>query len=118
MNCFQIDAKNDTLTSSDLKKGLYSALDRLGKKKKVLVVPPDITRFHSRAGEIAEMVWEYCGQNLTDVLPALGTHRPMTVAEIKRMFGKIPVKLFREHDWREGIITLGEVPGEFVAEVS
>lgn len=118
MDCIQIGTKTETLTASDLMNGLYSALDQLGKKKKVLVVPPDITRFHSRAGELAEMVWEYYGQNLTDVLPALGTHRPMTVMEIKRMFGKIPVRLFCEHDWREEIITLGEVPGEFVAEVS
>jgi nickel-dependent lactate racemase len=34
------------------------------------------------------------------------------------MYGKVPLALFHEHDWREGIVTLGEVPGEFVAEVS
>lgn len=118
MNCIQIGAKTETLTASDLKDSLYSALDQLGKEKKVLVIPPDITRLHSRAGELAEMAWEYYGKNLTDVLPALGTHRPMTAAEIKRMYGKMPLALFREHDWREGIITLGEVPEEFVAEVS
>ena len=115
---FQKGNKNETLTSADLKEGLYIALDKLGDKKKVLAVPPDITRFYSRAGELTEMAWEYYGQTLTDILPALGTHYPMTEAEIKRMFGKTPVGLFREHDWRQGIITLGEVPGEFVSEVS
>jgi nickel-dependent lactate racemase len=42
----------------------------------------------------------------------------MTEAEIKRMFGDVPVDLFREHDWRGGLVTLGEVPAEFVREVS
>jgi nickel-dependent lactate racemase len=118
MDCFQIGAETETLTSSDLKKGLYRALDQLGKKEKILAVPPDITRFHSRAGELTEWVWQYYGHSLTDVLPALGTHRPMTAEEIKRMFGNMPLELFRNHDWREGIITLGEVPGDFVAAVS
>jgi len=30
----------------------------------------------------------------------------------------VPVSLFREHDWRGGLATLGEVPAEFVREVS
>ena len=118
MNCFQIGTETETLTTSDLKKGLNSALDQLGKRKKILAVPPDITRYHSRAGELTQMVWQYYDQSLTDVLPALGTHRPMTAGEFKRMFGQMPRKLCRNHDWRDGIITLGEVPGEFVAEVS
>lgn len=115
---FQKGGKNEILMSADLKEGLCAALDKLGEKKKVLAVPPDITRFYSRAGELTEMAWQYYGQALTDVLPALGTHYPMTEKEIKRMFGKTPVGLFREHDWREGIVTLGEVPGDFVSKVS
>jgi len=110
--------KNANLSADDLRKGLLEALGKLGQKKKILAIPPDITRFYSRAGELTEMAWEYYGDTITDILPALGTHCPMTEAEIKRMFGKIPVGLFREHDWREGIVTLGEVPGEFVKEVS
>jgi nickel-dependent lactate racemase len=34
------------------------------------------------------------------------------------MFGDIPQHLFREHDWRNGVKTLGNVPGEFVKKVS
>jgi nickel-dependent lactate racemase len=30
----------------------------------------------------------------------------------------MPHSLFRVHDWRNGIVTLGEVPGEFMREVS
>ena len=110
--------ENEELLADDLKKGLYKALDTLGKKQKVLAIPPDITRFHSRAGELTEMAWQYYAEKMTDILPALGTHYPMTKAQIKRMFADTPVGLFREHDWRQGVVTLGEVPGEFVKEIS
>jgi nickel-dependent lactate racemase len=81
-------------------------------------VPPDFTRFHSKAGELTEMAWEFYGDALTDVLPALGTHTAMTDSQIATMFGETPRELFRVHDWRNDIVTLGEVPGEFVREVS
>lgn len=111
-------SENDCLTAEDLKDGLFQALDRLGKRRKVLALPPDITRFYSRAGELTRYAWQYYGQTLTDILPAVGTHFAMTEPEIRRMFGDVPVGLFREHDWRGGLATLGEVPGEFVKEVS
>jgi nickel-dependent lactate racemase len=109
---------NSNLTAEDLKQGLYQALDKLGPRKKVLAVPPDITRFYSRAGELTQMAWHYYGGTMTDILPALGTHFAMTEAEIKRMFGDTPPGLFRKHDWRNDIVTLGRVPGEFIKQVS
>jgi nickel-dependent lactate racemase len=106
------------LSPEDMKEGLYSALDGLGTRKKVLALPPDITRFHSQAGALTELAWRYYGQNLTDILPAIGTHRPMTANEISRMFGKTPADLFRVHNWRDNLVTLGQVPGEFLCEIS
>ena len=106
------------LTSEDLKKGLYEALERMGKKHKVLAIPPDYTRLPSRAGELTEYAWQYYGDTLTDVLPALGTHSPMTDHQIAHMFGTLPASLIREHDWRNDVVTLGLVPAEFVKEVS
>jgi len=111
-------SKSDNLSAKDLKQGLYEALDKLGPKQKVLTLPPDITRFYSRAGELTRYARQYYGNKLTDILPAVGTHFAMTKGEIRRMFGDVPVSLFREHDWRRGLATLGEVPGEFVKEVS
>ncbi|MDH7571686.1 MAG: lactate racemase domain-containing protein, partial [Armatimonadota bacterium] len=108
----------DQLTPDDLRQGLYQALDKLGSPKRVLALPPDFTRYHSQAGVLTEMAWEYYGERLTDVLPAIGTHYPMTEAEIRTMFGRVPKELFRVHDWRAGLCTLGEVPADFVAEVS
>ena len=106
------------LSEADLKSGLYAALDKIEKKDKVLALPPDITRFYSRAGILTQFAWEYLGERMVDVLPALGTHFAMTNEEIDRMFGQMPKSLFRTHDWRNDIVTLGQVPGEFVSEVS
>ena len=63
---------------------------RSGRRNKVLCLPPDFTRFHSRAGELTRYAWQYYGERLTDVLPALGTHFPMTGDEIGHMFGDMP----------------------------
>jgi len=106
------------MTNEDLKKGLYEALNLIGEKQKVLAIPPDYTRLPSRAGELTEIAWEYFGNRLTDVLPALGTHSPMTDEQIKHMFGETPRELFRDHDWRNDVVTLGRVPAEFVEEIS
>jgi nickel-dependent lactate racemase len=97
---------------------LFEALGKLGERRKVLAVPPDFTRFHSKSGEFGEYVWEFYGDALTDVLPALGTHKPMSDREIATMFGAVPRSLFRDHDWRNDVVTLGEVPSEFMLEVS
>jgi len=107
-----------TLTKRDIREGLETAMDKLGERKKVLALPPDFTRAHSLAGPITEMAWEYFGDALTDILPALGTHAPMSDEEINKMFGRVPHELFRVHDWRHGVVTLGEVPSEYVEEVS
>ena len=109
---------NTALSAEKLKKGLFRALDKLGEKKKVLVIPPDYTRLSSKAGELTNFAWQYYGEKLTDILPALGTHTPMTEEQISHMFGNTPRNLFREHDWRNDVVTLGTVPAEFVNEVS
>src|SRR3984957_8810707 len=106
------------MSPAEFRAGLFEALGKLGERKKVLAVPPDFTRFHSKAGELTGIAWEFYGNRLTDVLPALGTHTAMTDRQIATMFDKTPRGLFRVHDWRNDIVTLGEVPGEFMREVS
>ena len=102
----------------EAKANLFEALKKLGERKRVLAVPPDFTRFHSKAGEFTEYAWEFYGDALTEVLPALGTHKAMSDREIATMFGDTPRDLFRVHDWRNDVVTLGEVPSEFMLEVS
>ena len=115
---FEKYALETELTSEDLKQGLFAALDKLGSKKKVIAVPPDFTRYHSFAGELTQLAWQYYKDRLTDILPALGTHSAMTENQIDQMFGNVPRQLFRVHNWRSDITTLGEVPAEFVKMVS
>ena len=102
----------------EIKRTLFETFDRLGYRKKVLVIPPDFTRYHSRAGELTQNCYEYYGERLTDILPALGTHFKMTDAEIEKMFSGVPLSLFRIHNWRDDVVTVGVVPGEYVKEVS
>ncbi len=111
-------SQTTAFTSADLRQALFTALDTLGARQKVLCLPPDITRYHSRAGELTRLAWQYYGERLTDVLPAIGTHTPMTPGEIRTMFGDMPAGLFRVHDWRGGVATLGEVPAAFIREQS
>ncbi len=106
------------LTEEDLRRALTETLQRLGKKRKVLALPPDITRYHSRAGILTCFARDFYGPALTDIMPALGTHAPMTAGELNTMFPGIPHSLFREHRWRSSLTTLGEVPASYVSMVS
>jgi nickel-dependent lactate racemase len=115
---YERGSERDVFSDSDLRKGLFSALDRLGIRNRVLVVPPDFTRYHSQAGRLTSLVHEYYGDKLTDVLPALGTHSPMTREQIGIMFPGVPGDIFRVHDWRNDVVTVGRVPGTFVAEIT
>ena len=110
--------EQEVISNDDLRAGLTEALDRIGTRTKVLAVPPDITRLHSRAGLLTVYLHDYYGEALTDIMPALGTHVPMTPSEMDRMFPGLPHGLFREHRWREDLTRLGTVPGSFVSEVS
>jgi nickel-dependent lactate racemase len=53
-----------------------------------------------------------------EVIPTLGQHVPHTAAENRLMFGSIPHERIKAHDWRGGCVDVGEVPGQFVAEVT
>ncbi len=115
---FETGSEHHNLSNDDLKQGLYRALDKLGQKRKVMVIPPDITRLHSFAGQLTRHAWQYYGNCLTGIMPALGTHAPMSSEETVLMFGDIPLNLFRVHDWRRGVATMGMVPSSFIHEVS
>ena len=52
-------------------------------------------------------------------MPALGTHTPMTPEQLRAMFGNdIPLENFLVHDWRDGVKTLGRIPGSLLSELS
>lgn len=120
----------DIIIKSDEKNGIGSkqlcqALEQsiAAKKdslKKILLIPPDLTRMHSGAGKITalyySMLKDICH---IDILPALGTHEPMSSKEITEFFGEgVPENTIIKHNWRTDVVRLGEVPGEYVSSVS
>jgi nickel-dependent lactate racemase len=106
------------LTEQQLKGLLAESLAKLGERSRVLAVPPDQSRMHSRAGDLTRFAWEYYGDRLKAILPALGTHTPMLPKQLEHMFGEVPLDLFRVHNWRTDVETLGEVPAELIHELS
>ena len=109
------------LTLDDKVALIKSALDKINRPlKKVLILPPDFTRFNSNAGVLTNILYKLLTPAAhVDIMPALGTHFPMTEQEIKTMFGEdIPLDAFKVHDWRNDVVTLGEVPGSLIKEWS
>ena len=99
---------------------LRTWLDSLDRPlRKVLLIPPDGTRGHSMAGPITTILYRLLQPAEVKVLPALGTHAPMTPEEIRRIFGEeLPLDVFIAHKWRTDVTRVGVVPGSFVAEAS
>lgn len=96
------------------------AKERLGiaELKRVLLLPPDLTRAHSGSGWITEKFY-----NLLDtagvevhVIPTLGQHVPHTPEDNRWMFGSIPEERIHAHDWKTGVTNVGTVPAELVKE--
>lgn len=88
--------------------------------KRVLLLPPDMSRFHSDAGNLTQILYKLLApQAQVDIMPTIGTHFVMTEHELREMFGPdIPLACFKAHDWKEGVRVLGEVPGEKIREFS
>jgi nickel-dependent lactate racemase len=113
-----VGSPDTDLAPEQLQQLLNEALAKLGPRSTVLAVPPDQSREHSQAGPITRMTYEYYGDRLKAVLPAIGTHTPMRPDQLMHMFAGVPLELFRVHNWRTDIDTLGEVPAEFIREQS
>jgi nickel-dependent lactate racemase len=89
--------------------------------RKALLLPPDYTRAFSGGGTIAAMYYKTLtafGASV-DVIPAVGTHFPMTEAECETFFeGAIPFERIINHSWKGDVVKIGEVPAQFVSQVS
>lgn len=103
-----------------VERGAREALDRIcGDPKRVLLLPPDITRAHSGAGRIAEQLYTiFSRRSEVYVMPTLGQHMAHTVEQNRRMFGSIPESRILKHDWIRDARRLGEIPAEYVEAVT
>lgn len=110
-----------SITDAELRQMIEESLKKINiSAKKVLLIPPDFTRFNSYAGPITAMVYEILSSTAEiDIIPALGTHVAMTEDEIRAMFGPdIPLEKFKVHDWRNEVIRKGIVSGDLIKEWS
>lgn len=119
MELFLHEKDGKGLSLREIEAALRKALE--GRElHKVLIIPPDFTRFHSQAGLITRI----CYRELTargvqvDILPALGTHEPVSLEQWEIMFSGIPYEAMRIHDWRHDVVRLGEVPASYLEEIT
>ncbi len=119
----RIGGPDATVTPGELASfvdGLAGEITLTGARS-VLLVPPDQTRLHSRAGEIVAQLFTALAGDVerVDVMPALGTHRPLGPAESRLMFGDaIDPERLLHHRWRDDVVTIGELPSDEVDEVA
>ena len=119
MDIFTTAGNENGLTNEEINAALIKSMEGRDLKN-VLILPPDITRFHSNAGYITNFLYHYLtekGVNV-DIIPTVGTHLPLTPEQAERMYGDIPFEKFIAHKFREDTVKLGEVPGEFINEVA
>lgn len=117
-------AADRSITAEELREHVIALVDReiLGAgARRILLVPPDHTRLHSRAGEIAGTI---C-RRLTDggcdvwVMPAIGTHFAMARSDVELMFGDgVPFDRILRHRWKDGLTELGEISADEVSRLS
>ena len=119
MELYKIAENEAGLSSEEITAALLVSI--AGRKlKKVLILPPDFTRYHSGAGYITNVYYHALTERgaEVDIMPALGTHVPVTDEQIDAMFGDIPHDRFIPHDWRNDVIKLGEVPADYASEIT
>ena len=110
------------LIGEEFRNSALAAVEKeLGSARKVLLIPPDITRIHSRAGLLTEWYYDaFTGAGAeVDILPALGSHLKMSDDELRQMFGtRIPLDRFIAHNWRTDVETLGSIEHSVIEELS
>lgn len=119
MDIFKIATTERGLSAEEIRDALYASL-RGRALRRVLILPPDYTRFHSNAGFITN-VYYHALMDMgveVDILSALGTHVPMTRQQVLSMFGDIPYEAIIPHDWRADVMKLGEVPASYLEEIT
>ena len=119
MEKFYYAGSEQGLSSEEIRTALLETLE--GRTlKHVLIIPPDFTRFHSNAGFITNVYYHALTELgcEVDILPALGTHVAVTREEAEVMFGDVPYEKFITHNWRTDVTKLGEVPADYLEEIT
>jgi nickel-dependent lactate racemase len=87
--------------------------------RRVLLLPPDLTRAHSGAGKITETIYRALAPHAdVHVIPTLGQHQPHTAEQNRWMFGDIPNDRIHIHDWIAGVTRVGAIPARLVHQTT
>ena len=119
MELFLQEKDQHGLTHPEIKAALGKSLE--GRKlHKVLIIPPDFTRFHSQAGLITSIYYHLLTEQgvQVDIMPALGTHEPVSKPQWEVMFEGVPYENMLVHDWRHDVVKIGEVPASYLEEIT
>ena len=119
MNIFCREKTPEGLGAAEIKAALLKSLE--GRTlNNVLILPPDFTRFHSNAGLITQIIYHELTSKgcKVDIMPALGTHVPVSKEQWEKMFGDIPYNKMIVHNWRTDVEKIGEVPEEYLEEIT
>lgn len=112
-------ASPNGLTRDEFRGALQRSLE--GRElKKVLLLPPDFTRYNSNCGLVCNLYYHLlrdAGVEV-DIMPAVGSHYAVTREEADIMFGDIPYEALQYHNWRTDVVRLGTVPGDYLARLS
>lgn len=116
---YRVAETDNGLTQEEIKKALLDSLEGRALKK-VLILPPDFTRFHSGTGFITNVYYYALADRgvQVDIMPALGTHVAMTESQWSAMFGDVPFERMLVHRWRTDVVKLGEIPADFLSEIT
>lgn len=120
MNEIYITNEAAGISISEVEACMDQLLEQYSDLKKVLIIPPDFTRCYSYAGEITQVLYKKLSPHAAvHVIPALGTHMAMDEEEKQKMFGGVvPEEAFLIHHWQTDTISIGNVPKEFIEEIS
>ena len=113
-------ARHETgLSPEEIRSALLRSLEGQDLRR-VLIIPPDFTRFHSNAGYITNVYYHTLTERgcEVDILLALGTHEPVSREQAAAMFGDIPYEKLIPHNWRTDVVKLGEVPAAYLEEIT
>ena len=117
MSMMYYEKDENGITEQELKEQLIASLPE-GPLRRVLILPPDFTRYYSNAGLITNLYYHCLLERgcEVDIMPAVGTHERVSREEARIMFGDIPYEKLLVHNWRTDVVKIGEVPGEFLSE--
>lgn len=121
MEIFLKAERDEGLSNEELEAAVERTLKEAGGPlRRVLIIPPDFTRFHSNGGFLTNRCYHILEKTgcRADILPALGTHAAMSREQFSAMYGDIPYERMIVHDWRRDVEYLGDVPADYMEEIT